>query len=54
MTTGDQLKKLLSAYRDKDDATFRKVALSIISDESSANHHALARDLKKALGEEKK
>ncbi|MDR3617186.1 MAG: AAA family ATPase [Candidatus Obscuribacterales bacterium] len=51
MPTGDQLKKLLAAHRDNDEITFRKTALSIISDETAANRHALARDLKKALGE---
>lgn len=54
MATGDQLKKLLVAFRDRDDALFFRVAQSIISDEAAANHHALARDLKKALGEQRR
>lgn len=50
MATGEQLKKLLSAFRDRDDSTFYRVADQIIADELAANHHALARDLKRALG----
>lgn len=50
MATADQLRRLLVAYREKDDRSFLQVAESIISDEVAANHHALARDLKKALG----
>ncbi|PZM86030.1 MAG: ATP-binding protein [Candidatus Melainabacteria bacterium] len=54
MATGDQLKKLLAAYRDRDDSLFFRVAQGIISDETAANHHALARDLKKALGDQRR
>ncbi|MBK9617764.1 MAG: AAA family ATPase [Candidatus Obscuribacter sp.] len=54
MATGEQVKKLLAAHRDHDDATFFRVAQSIIADETAANHHILARELKKALGDQKK
>lgn len=50
MATGEQLKRLLSAFRNGDDGTFYRVANRIISDEAAANNHALARELKRALG----
>lgn len=53
MATGEHLKRLFQAFRDKDDAAFYLVAESLITEELAANHHALARDLKKALGESK-
>lgn len=45
-----QLLRLFEAYRDGNDAEFRKVAESIIAGELTANHHKLANELKKALG----
>ena len=50
MPNGEQLKKLFQAYRDSDDAAFRRIAESIIADELSANHHSLATELKRSLG----
>lgn len=42
--------KLLEAHRDGNDSAFRRAAESIIAEELTANHHGLAKDLKKALG----
>lgn len=54
MTSGENLKRLLAAHRDGDHSAFHRVAEGIIADELAANHHALARDLRKALGEQPK
>jgi len=51
--SSEHLKRLFQAFRDEDDATFYKVAETLIAEELAANHHALARDLKRALGESK-
>jgi SpoVK/Ycf46/Vps4 family AAA+-type ATPase len=50
MPNGEQLKKIFIAYRDADETAFRKVAESIIADEVAANHHSLANELKKIIG----
>ena len=49
----EYLKRLFQSFRDEDDATFYKVAETLIAEELVANHHAVARDLKRALGESK-
>jgi SpoVK/Ycf46/Vps4 family AAA+-type ATPase len=46
----EHLKRLFQAFRDEDVSTFYNVAETLISEELAANHHALARDLKRALG----
>lgn len=53
ISSGEQLKRLFQAFRDHDSTTFYMVAESLIADETAANHHTLARDLKKALGDVK-
>lgn len=53
LKSGEQIKRLFQAFRDQDSATFYSIAESIIADELAANHHAIARDLKKALGEQR-
>ncbi len=45
----EQLKKLFRAYGERDDVAFTNTAETIIAGEAAANHHALVRDLKKAL-----
>lgn len=42
--------KLLEAHRDGNDPAFQRTAEAIIAEELAANHHGLAKDLKKALG----
>ena len=54
MATGEQILRLLQAFREHDNLMFHKVAENIIADEVSANHHTLARDLKRALGNQPK
>lgn len=49
MANAEQLKSLFRAFAERNDATFLKVADTIIAEELAANHHALANDLKKAL-----
>lgn len=49
MTHVDQLLTLFRAFRERNDEAFYRAAESIIADELSANHHAQARDLAKAL-----
>lgn len=49
MASGDLLKKLFKSYRQKDDETFRAVAMDIVKAEQSKNHHLLARDLQRIL-----
>lgn len=51
LSSGEQLKRLFQAFRDHDSTMFFMVAESLIAEETAANHHALARDLKKALGD---
>lgn len=48
--SSEHLKRLFQAFRDEDNDTFYKVADILISEELAANHHAVARDLKRALG----
>ncbi|MEZ6136162.1 MAG: ATP-binding protein [Pirellulaceae bacterium] len=49
-TDVDALIRLFRAFRDRNDALFRKIAESIIADQLAGNHHALAKELKSALG----
>lgn len=49
MTHVDQLLILFRAFRERNDEAFYRAAESIIANELSANHHAQARDLAKAL-----
>jgi SpoVK/Ycf46/Vps4 family AAA+-type ATPase len=51
----ERLLSLFRAYRERDEDAFYRAAEAIIADELAANHHAQARDLKRALanGEEK-
>lgn len=44
------LLRLFRAYREQNQAAFRKAAESIIADELAANHHAFANELRSALG----
>lgn len=46
---GRHIKALIAAYRDRDDLAFRRAAQSIIEEEESKNHVALARDLRRLL-----
>jgi len=46
---GSQLKRLLRAYRDRDDLAFRRAALEIIEEEEAKHHAQLARDLRRLL-----
>lgn len=46
---GSQLKRLLRAYRDRDDLAFRRAALEIIEEEEAKHHVQLARDLRRLL-----
>ena len=45
-----ELKQLFRAFSEGDELSFRRAANSIIQDEESKQHHALARDLRKILG----
>lgn len=45
----ERLVNLFRAYSENNDEAFRKTADAIIADELMANHHAQARDLKKAI-----
>ncbi len=49
MASSDQLLKLFQAVGDHNEGTFVKIAEAIIAEETAANHHALANDLRKAL-----
>lgn len=46
----EALRRLFRAFRDQNDSAFREIAESIISDLLAGNHHALAKDLRTALG----
>ena len=47
----DQLKKLFQSFREQNDSEFHKTAEAIITRETAANHHFLAKELRKSLGE---
>lgn len=49
MSPTERLINLFKAHRAGDDAEFRRIAESFISDELIANHHAQARDMQKAI-----
>jgi SpoVK/Ycf46/Vps4 family AAA+-type ATPase len=55
MSYVERLLALFTAYRERNEDAFDRAAEAIIADELAANHHAQARDLKRALenGEEK-
>lgn len=46
---GSQLKRMLRAYRDRDDLAFRRAALEIIEEEEAKHHVQLARELRRLL-----
>ncbi|EKU79328.1 AAA family ATPase [Veillonella seminalis] len=46
MATADQIKGLIKAYIDKDNARFKTIVLQIAAYEAKLNHTSLARDLK--------
>ncbi|QDV50092.1 AAA family ATPase [Gimesia fumaroli] len=46
----ESVTRLFRAHRDKNDAVFRKLAESIISDQLAANQYSLAKELRSALG----
>lgn len=46
---GRELKTLFRAFRDRDELAFRRAAQSIIEEEETKQHLALARDLRRAL-----
>lgn len=48
--TSRHLIKLFEAHRERDEGAFHSAAEAIIADELTANHHGLAKHLKKALG----
>ena len=50
VASDEQIKRLFQAFREGNDAAFYKTAEALIARELAANHHSLARDLKKALG----
>ncbi len=50
MIASDQLKRLFQAFREGNDVAFYKAAEALIAEEVAANHHAIATDLKKSLG----
>lgn len=50
MANTDRLLQLFHAYREQNDASFRRAAEALISEEVMANHHGLASELQKALG----
>lgn len=50
----DQLKRLFRAYGERDDDAFDRAAETIIAGEAAANHHALAKDLRKSLQSRKR
>ncbi|WP_197171348.1 AAA family ATPase [Novipirellula aureliae] len=50
MTEVHALLRLFRAYRDQNDAAFRKIAESIIAEQLAGNHHAVAKELRSALG----
>jgi len=54
IVASEQLKRLFQAFREQNDAAFYKAAESLIAEELAANHHAVAKDLKKALGQNRK
>src|ERR1700733_4690302 len=50
----EQLKRLFRAYGERDDDAFARAAETIIAGEAAANHHTLAKDLKKSLQSRKR
>lgn len=49
---GRELKQIFSAYTSRDDAAFRRAALTIIQEEEAKQHFALARDLRSRIAED--
>lgn len=49
MASGEQIKALLNAYYNSDDARFKTVALQIAASEARAGHAALAREIKELI-----
>jgi len=50
-STGESIRKMLSAHVAGDDTAFRKAAREYIAEERRKNHHLVARDLEKLLSE---
>jgi SpoVK/Ycf46/Vps4 family AAA+-type ATPase len=50
MIDNQYIKKLFQAFKDHDESAFYRTAEALIENELAANHHALASDLQKALG----
>lgn len=51
MSDVETLLMLFRAHRERDDASFHRAAESLIADELAANHHGVANELQKALGQ---
>jgi len=49
MATGEQLKRLLESYTQRDPEGFRAAAIDLISEERRKNHHLLAAELERIL-----
>lgn len=49
MIRDEQIKALFRAFAEKNDASFFKIAETVISEELAANHHSFATELKKVL-----
>ena len=49
MANGDQIKTLLNAYYNNDDARFKTVALQIAASEARSGHASLAREIKEIV-----
>ena len=54
LVNSEALRRLFRAFRDENGTAFRKVADAIISEQLVANHHGLAKELRKAIGPETK
>jgi SpoVK/Ycf46/Vps4 family AAA+-type ATPase len=50
MIDNQYIKKLFQAFKDHDESAFYRTAEALIENELATNHHALASDLQKALG----
>lgn len=49
MANGEQIKALLNAYYNSDDARFKTVALQIAASEARSGHALLAREIKEII-----
>jgi len=53
MANGEQIKALLNAYYNSDDARFKTVALQIAASEARSGHALLAREIKEIIEKSK-